>query len=203
MTTARPWKRAVMAARWYPMRVRGLFVLVAIAACGPIPGAAPASQAPPAPVALAEPAAPTTPEAAWPLVATARDIDGATVGDAPVATAVVVFASWCGHCHDQLALLGELLAGRDDLRVIGVNFKSHEEYDQRGDSAAVRAYVAQVAPWLRVVPGDDTMFVALGEPPRIPALYVYAPNGRLRARYDRRHRAMPDAAELTALLDSI
>jgi hypothetical protein len=181
--------------------VRSPALLLAIAACGPVAQAPAPPQARPQPVAM--PASPTTPEAAWPLLARARDLDGAPVGDAPVTTAVVVFASWCGNCHVELLVLGELLAARDDLRVLGVNFVHHEEYDERGDAAAVRAYVAAEAPWMRVVPGDEALFVALGEPPKIPALYVYAPDGRLRARYDRRWSHMPDAAELAALLDRI
>jgi thiol-disulfide isomerase/thioredoxin len=176
---------------------RGLFIL-ALASCGPVAAAPP-------PAGTAPRAADTArgPEAAWPLLAGARDLDGRPLGDSPVATVVIVFATWCGHCHHELGELATLRGTRDDLRVVGVNFREHEEYDDRGDSAEVRAYVAREAPWLRVIPGDDALFVALGRPPKIPTLYVYAPDGRLAARYDRRQRAMPGAAELTMLLDAI
>ena len=47
-------------------------------------------------------------------------------------------------------------------RQLGLNFRGHEEYEQRGDAAAVRGFVADVAPWLRVVPVDGPLCTALG-----------------------------------------
>src|SRR5690349_1160846 len=76
-------------------------------------------------------------------------------------TIAIVFASWCGHCRIELSELAALHE-RADLRIIGVNFRWQEEYDARGDSAAVRDFVAREAPWLDVVVGDDALFAELG-----------------------------------------
>lgn len=163
------------------------------------PGAPPASPTPAGGV--------SDPAAAYPLLAAAADLDGRAVADAPgQATIAIVFASWCSHCRTEMDELAALLAtrvDRADVRVIGVNFRQHEEYDDRGDSDAVRAFIAEHAPWLRVVPADDALFRALGSPPKVPTVYVYDAGGRLAGVYDRRARALPDAAELGALLDSL
>ena len=115
------------------------------------------------------------------------------------ATVVVVFASWCSHCRHELALLGELVANRPAVRVVGVNYKGHEEYDARGDSAAVRAYVRGSVPWLRVVPAGDALFAELGSPPKVPTMFVYDAAGHLVEVFDRRRRPLPDAGELDRL----
>jgi len=139
-----------------------------------------------------------------------RDLDGRVVGDdggppgtasAPTtrATVVVVFASWCPHCHDEIAILSALRASHPALRVIGVNYRGHEEYDARGDAQAVRNYVHNLAPWLRTVPIGDDVFDELGRPPKIPTLYVYDARGALVEVYDRSVREMPGAGELDQL----
>lgn len=128
-----------------------------------------------------------------------RDLDGATIGssDAP-ATIVVVFASWCPHCRDELRVIDAVRA-RHRVRILGVNYKGHEDYDHRGGSDAVRAFARDV-PWLRVVPADDALFDLVGRPALIPTILVYDRAGALAERFDRRERAPPDAAELDALL---
>jgi thiol-disulfide isomerase/thioredoxin len=133
-------------------------------------------------------------------------LDGGAVADvapAPAATVVVVFASWCGHCRDELAAIDVVRARHRDVRTLGVNYRPHEEYDHLGDAAKVRAYVDAYAPWLIVVPADDTLFAALGRPPKVPTIYVYDRAGRLVEVYDRRTRPMPTAADLDAVLDRI
>jgi thiol-disulfide isomerase/thioredoxin len=119
---------------------------------------------------------------------------------APRATVVVVFASWCTHCHDEIAVLDTLRGAHPAMRVIGVNYRGHEEYDRRGDSEAVRNYVRNFAPWMRVVPIDEALFDELGRPPKIPTLYVYDARGALIETFDRQYRDQPGAAELDALL---
>jgi thiol-disulfide isomerase/thioredoxin len=170
------------------------FFALILAAC-----AASRPPAPPAPPASAPAATPAT---ALDRVLAAPDLDGAAPGADPAAraTVVIVFASWCTYCRAALAQLGELRGEHAGLRVIGVNAREHEEYDARGDAAAVRAYVADHAPWLRVVPADDALFAALGRPPRIPTMFVYDGAGALVQTYDRSERPPPAKAELTALL---
>jgi len=105
-------------------------------------------------------------------------LDGDRVNDvapgaAAPATIVIVFASWCVHCRDELAAIDQLRALHPGLRTLGVNYRAHEEYDNRGDAERVRAYVGDHAPWLVVVPVDDAVFAALGRPPKVPTLFVY------------------------------
>jgi len=134
----------------------------------------------------------------------ARDLDGVVVGkSAARATVIFVFASWCGNCHHELAVLDQLRPGHAGMRVLGVNYRGHEEYDGRGNAAAVRRYVAANAPWLRVVPADERLFDVLGRPPKIPTMFIYDRNGMLVETYDRRDRTLPDAAELRDLLRRI
>jgi thiol-disulfide isomerase/thioredoxin len=186
--------------------MRGIAVsLLIMAACfvepAPIgtpqytPQYAPQYAAPPAALAI-------TSDAFRELEASAT-IDGDAVADvAPgaAATVAVVFASWCEHCRDQLVAIDRIRARHPGLRVLGVNYRPHEEYDHLGDSQRVRAYVAMHAPWLIVVPAGERLFSALGRPPKIPTLYIYDREGRLAAVYDRRNQVMPTAAELDALL---
>jgi thiol-disulfide isomerase/thioredoxin len=167
--------------------VRALVIAAVLGACVP-PAAAPA---PPRDV-LAD-------------VLASPDLDGARVGSAdapglaPRATVLIVFASWCTHCHDEIAVLGALRAAHPGLRVIGVNYRGHEEYDARGNAAAVRGYVQAFAPWLRVVPAGEALFDELGRPPKIPTLFVYDARGALVQIFDRSQRPQPDAGELDAL----
>jgi thiol-disulfide isomerase/thioredoxin len=112
----------------------------------------------------------------------------------------VVFASWCGHCKAELDVIAQVRANHGKTRVLGVNYRGHEEYDGRGNAAAVRRYVSTNVPWLRVVPAEDRLFAALGRPPKVPTIYVYDRTGTLVSRFDRRARSLPDASELDALL---
>lgn len=149
----------------------------------------------------AAPRAPAGPTLA--AVEAARDLDGAVVGPTPegvTATVAVVFASWCTHCREELPVLAALVAARPDVRVLGVNYRAHEEYDGRGDAAAVRALVATEAPWLRVVPADDAVWASLGRPPKIPTVYVFDRRGAHLRTFDRRSEAVPDLAALLAAL---
>jgi thiol-disulfide isomerase/thioredoxin len=130
-----------------------------------------------------------------------RDLDGKPVGASPArATIVVLFASWCVHCRAELHTLDALRATHPQLRILGVNYRAHEEYDHRGNASAVRSYVEANAPWLRVVPCDDGLYSQLGSPPKIPTLFVYDGSGALVETFDRRERPEPTADELEPLL---
>jgi thiol-disulfide isomerase/thioredoxin len=173
--------------------VRHLLVAISLAGCTPV-------YAPPAsPEPVARRGAP-----GWQSLASARDLDGNVVGIEPGrATIAVVFASWCGHCRHQIAQLAEVIDGRDDVRVLGINFLHHEEYDDRGDSQAVRDYVAAEAPWLRVVPAGERLWRELGSPSKVPTLYVFDGAGELRRVWDRRGDELPTYSDLVAALDAL
>ena len=127
------------------------------------------------------------------------DLDGAIVGHSDRPTLVLVFASWCPHCKAEL---GELEPLRARVRMLGVNYRGHEDYAGRGGPAAVRAFALHT-PWLRVVPIDDALFAALGSPPQIPTIFVFDREGALVASYSRKLRPPPDRAELAAIIDKL
>ena len=162
---------------------------VVLAGCATASSPSPIAPPPPLPRVLAQ-------------IEASRDLDGGVVGtsDAP-ATIVIVFASWCEHCRDELHVI-DAVRTRHHVRVLGLNYKGHEEYDGRGGSTAVRAFV-RATPWLRVIPANDALFTALGRPPLIPTLYVYDRTGALVTTFDRRQRAAPEPAEHDALLSRL
>ena len=156
-----------------------------VGACGspPAPGPSPSRHSAAPALAAAEAAA---------------DLDGVVVGPTDGATVAMVFASWCEHCRDEVPVLAELHVRRPDVRILGINYRAHEEYDGRGDAIAVRAFVAERAPWLRVVPADDALWVALGRPPKVPTVLVFDRAGALVRAFDRRTERPPTYAELEA-----
>ncbi len=135
------------------------------------------------------------------MIEASADLDGKPVGRTNArATIVVLMASWCGHCRAQLVQLGAIQQQHPNLRILGVNYKAHEEYDNRGNATKLRAYVAEHFAWLRVVPAGEPMFDALGRPPFVPAVWVYNARGELVQFYDRREREPPTVDEIEALL---
>jgi thiol-disulfide isomerase/thioredoxin len=135
------------------------------------------------------------------MIEASPDLDGRPIGTSDArATIVVLMASWCGHCRAQLAQLADLRAAHPHARIVGINYRVHEEYDDRDDAQRLRAYVAEHAPWLRVVPAGEQLFGALGRPPFVPAVWVFDARGELVTFFDRRERAPPTREELTALL---
>jgi thiol-disulfide isomerase/thioredoxin len=135
------------------------------------------------------------------MIEASTDLDGKLVGNTRArATIVVLMASWCGHCRTQLVQLAAIQQAHPKLRVLGVNYKAHEEYDNRGNAAQLRAYVGENVPWLRVVPAGEPLFDALGRPPFVPAVWVYNANGELVQFFDRREREPPTVDELETLL---
>lgn len=135
------------------------------------------------------------------LIEASPDLEGKPLGASDArATVVVLMASWCGHCKHTLSQLAALRDRHPQMRVVGVNYKNHEEYDNRGNATALRAYVAANVPWLRVVPAGERLFDALGRPPFVPAVWVFGARGELVEFFDRREREPPTPAELEALL---
>ncbi len=185
----------------HPLAVRlaALVVSCTLAACGPATRTAPPTSG----GARATTTAPAPPTVA--LLDGARDIDGQVVGPAGAekATIAIVFASWCGHCKDELRELAVLRAERSDVRYLGINYVAHEEYDGRGDAAAVRAMRDDLAPWLQVIPADEALWTRLGRPTKVPTLYVFDRHGVLARTYDRRFDAIPRFDELDRLIASL
>ncbi len=173
------------------MSLRAALVALAVVACG-------APAAPPTPAPARGPT--------LALVDRAVDLDGAPIGApaaAQLATVVVVFASWCVHCREEMPVLAALAARHPEVRVLGINYRAHEEYDGRGDAAAVRAFVAEQAPWLRVVPADEAVWKSLGAPPKVPTVLVFDRAGALVRAFDRRAEPIPDLAALEAALAAV
>jgi hypothetical protein len=110
-------------------------------------------------------------------------------------TVVIEFATWCQPCKQELALLDDARGRHPHVRWLGVSYKPHEEYDNRGGAPQVAAFVA-ATPWLRVIPTDEPLYTALGSPPFIPMLWVFDANGVLVAKFS--HQP-PDASELESL----
>lgn len=172
------------------------FFAITMAACGA------AGSVQPQPAAQPVPPTPDL-ERGLKSVLVAQDIDGRTVGQRPdmQATAVVVFASWCGPCRHELAVLGELVQEEPRLRVIGVN--AYEEYEDRSSEDQLRAFLATAAPWLQVVRASESLLDALGHPTKIPTMFLFDGQGKLVQAYLRADRIPPDKAELQARLREI
>ena len=160
------------------------FALLGVVACA---SSVPAPIPPPAPQLL-------------PRLEAARDLAGVAIGSGPQrATVAIMVASWCSPCHAELAILAQLRARHPGMRVLGLDYLAFEEYDHRGDPQAMRAFAA-ATPWLRVVPVDEALFTALGQPPKIPTLFVFDREGALTATFV---PPMPSAGELDRLLDHL
>ncbi len=141
------------------------------------------------------------PHPAFTRVQAGQDLDGAPAAKyfaAGEPTIFVVFASWCGHCRKELAVLAELRAGEPRVHVIGIN--AYEEWEQASDEATLRAYVAESAPWLPVVRADKALLKSLGGVPKIPSVFVFDGAGRLVERFKRNERPVPTLDELRATI---
>lgn len=174
--------------------MRGALAFFVVAACASRPAVPVAPPRAPAPAPVYR-----TPLAA---LEASRDLDNNLVGEQRTPTVVMVLASWCHRCRDELAVFDTLRGQHPHIRWLGLSYKPHEEYDQRGNPAALRA-LADETPWLRIVPANDALFAAFGRPPKVPTIFVYDSRGALVATFDRRERPVPREQELDDLLRSI
>lgn len=169
--------------------MRALVLGLAFAACGG------GSSQPSAP-------SPVEPSPALGILQDSADIDGRIVGAAGPqvrATAIVVFASWCSPCRQELHILGELVRDNPALRVIGIN--AYEEWGSFSDEQRLRAYLGAHAPWLQVVPSTGPLLAALGGVPKIPSLFLFNAAGQPVAEFQRVRRAPPGRDELAAAIE--
>jgi thiol-disulfide isomerase/thioredoxin len=167
-------------------------LLLALAACG--------GSAPPAP--LAKP----TPQVAVDALAKVEGLaalDGAPVGaigPEQRGTLVIVFASWCHFCREEIELLDVLRREAPELRIVGLN--AYETFDELSDDAELRGYLARKAPWLRTAVGD-ALLPHFGGVPKIPTLFLFDAEGRLVTDYRRARRPPPSLDELRADVASL
>ena len=132
-----------------------------------------------------------------------RDLDAVPIGASDAtATVVIVMASWCSHCRNELRIFDAVRAHHPRVRWLAINYKPHEEYDGRGNAIAVRA-LAHELPWLRIVPAGEPLFDAIGRPPLIPTVLVFDRGGQLVERFDPRERRVPDRSQIDALLAAL
>ena len=137
------------------------------------------------------------PAPAFRALADATDIGGSKVGPASaatVATVVIVFASWCQPCRQELAILGGLRDQHPNARIVGIN--AYEDYAGRSDHQRLQAFLAESAPWLRVIRANKQLLRAFGGVPKVPSVFVYDRRGVLIHNYDRTRTRPPTAAEL-------
>ena len=137
------------------------------------------------------------------IIEASPDLDGQIVGHAAQPTVVIMMASWCGHCRAALAELDQLRLAHPNARILGVNYRGHEEYDNRGNARQLRAFIDQRVPWLRVVPASEQLFGALGSPPAIPTMWVYDARGGVALFYDPRRSPQPTTEQLDQLLTKL
>jgi thiol-disulfide isomerase/thioredoxin len=128
-----------------------------------------------------------------------KTIDGAVLAAETRPTALVVFASWCGPCRQELAALGEIRQKFPTLRIIGLN--AYEDYDQRSDEERLRNFLGENAPWMtQIVHADSALLRGFGNVPNIPTLFVYDDKGGVVAEFRRNRRAPPSHQELEAAI---
>jgi len=164
--------------------IRAALVL-ALAACG--------SRPPPDPP---KPPAPKVAPDAVTRVEALPALDGApigTLGPEQSGTLVIVFASWCRFCREEIALLDVLRKEAPGLRMIGLN--AYETFDELSDDAELRGYLARRAPWLRTAIGD-ALLPKFGGVPKIPTLFLFDRGGNLVVDYRRARRPPPSLDEL-------
>ena len=180
----------------WPLRC-ALFALLALGACGPAAKtkSTVASKAP----AKVKPLGDA--QSGYHQVMRSKTIDGGVIASERKPTAMVVFASWCGPCRQELAALGEIRQKFPTLRVIGIN--AYEEYAQRSDQERLRTFLQANAPWMKtIVFGDSALLRDFGRVPNIPTLFVYDDKGGVVAEFRRNKREPPTHDELEAAIAS-
>lgn len=143
----------------------------------------------------------TTPGAVrgYQLVMASKTIEGEVlpIREAPVA--LVVFASWCGHCKKELGELGRLRQKHPNLRIIGVN--AYEDFQGISNRDKLKRYIADNAPWLtEIVSADSERLADFGGVPKIPTLFLYDAQGGVVEEYRRNQRPAPTPEELEAAI---
>ena len=123
-----------------------------------------------------------------------RHGDAVKVGDGPLV--VVVFASWCQPCRNELRELRTFRARMPRVQLIAVN--AYESYESRSDSERLDAFLRANHPDLQVVIASPRLLRRLGGVAKVPTLLVFDRRGALYRRF--RAPNVPNAEELQALI---
>ncbi len=177
------------------MRKAWLALLIATGGCGAAPRLVPVAATPSASTGVTVAELPTAT-----IIAASQPERG---GNRPRPTIAILFASWCGPCHAQLAILHQLRQTHPNVRVVGLSYAPFEEFNDHGDAARLREFVAANAPWLNVYTMSQTLYERLHEPSKIPSLWLFAADGTLQQTYDRATRRAPALDELSAAVDAL
>ena len=121
----------------------------------------------------------------------------------PSATIAMLFASWCGPCHAELAVLNQLRLAHPEVRIVGLSYAPFEEFNDHGDATRLREFVTAEAPWLNVYAMSQTLYERLQQPAKIPSLWLFASDGTLVQTYNRAVRRAPGLDELRAAINGI
>ena len=133
--------------------------------------------------------------AGYARVMASSTIEGQALPEDDRPVAMVFFASWCGHCRNELAQLDNLRKRYPTLRIIGLN--AYEEFRDYSDKERLRTFIAENAPWLtEIVSADEDMRATFGKVPKIPSLFLYNKHGAVVAEFRRDKGPPPTEQEL-------
>lgn len=92
---------------------------------------------------------------------------------------VPFFASWCIPCRAEFKALEQMLSRMPGQPVTVIAVNIYENFDKLSDEKRLHLYLNAANPSFSIVKVTDAILQAVGRVPRIPTLFVFAPDGRL------------------------